>query len=245
MSCTRFCLAVLLVVEWGGIARAETLGDSTVTNYGIVDLWPSNLAIDEFRPYQNASAVAETVTVTTFQFAVGSNRSRVTPFVVWFRDLNENGDFTDDNIFTVMKIGTTRVSGIDYNATGVFRFEFDEDGPATFLLEPGETIGAGFIDANPNGTGGQAGSVIPFQQPAVPTGTHWYSGSISNTHPSPPSPLGESLSFGGPPNGYDRRNYEFNIEISAEPIPEPSTLALLAVGAFGLLAYAWRKRNWA
>ena len=30
---------------------------------------------------------------------------------------------------------------------------------------------------------------------------------------------------------------------SAAPIPEPSTLVLLASGLIGLLAYAWRKRK--
>ena len=33
------------------------------------------------------------------------------------------------------------------------------------------------------------------------------------------------------------------LTIDYEAIPEPSTLALLAMGAFGLLAYGWRRRN--
>ena len=32
-------------------------------------------------------------------------------------------------------------------------------------------------------------------------------------------------------------------DLSFVPIPEPSTLALLAMGALGLLAYGWRRRN--
>ena len=31
--------------------------------------------------------------------------------------------------------------------------------------------------------------------------------------------------------------------LSADPLPEPSTLTLLGIGAAGLLAYAWRRRR--
>ncbi|NLF08525.1 MAG: PEP-CTERM sorting domain-containing protein [Pirellulaceae bacterium] len=34
-----------------------------------------------------------------------------------------------------------------------------------------------------------------------------------------------------------------NISVTAHGVPEPSTIALLATGLIGLLAYAWRKRN--
>jgi autotransporter-associated beta strand protein len=36
-----------------------------------------------------------------------------------------------------------------------------------------------------------------------------------------------------------------NVSRSPVPIPEPSTLALLAIGAVALLAYGWRRRKWA
>ncbi len=32
-------------------------------------------------------------------------------------------------------------------------------------------------------------------------------------------------------------------DVTLEPVPEPSTIALLGMGALGLLAYAWRKRR--
>ena len=34
------------------------------------------------------------------------------------------------------------------------------------------------------------------------------------------------------------------VTLIANPTPEPSTFVLLALGAFGLLAYAWSKRKW-
>ncbi len=48
----------------------------------------------------------------------------------------------------------------------------------------------------------------------------------------------------GNSTGTNHPAYSFdNVTISAAPIPEPSTLVLLATGLFGLLAYAWRKRR--
>jgi hypothetical protein len=39
-------------------------------------------------------------------------------------------------------------------------------------------------------------------------------------------------------------NTAFFDKVSLTPVPEPSTFALLGVGAFGLATYAWRKRKW-
>ena len=43
---------------------------------------------------------------------------------------------------------------------------------------------------------------------------------------------------------YRIRVNKYSPPLLIHPIPEPSTLALLTMGAIGLLAYAWRKRRW-
>ena len=49
------------------------------------------------------------------------------------------------------------------------------------------------------------------------------------------------VSFSGKYESTYNRGTEFDTTFSSVPIPEPSTLALLACGFIGLLAYAWRK----
>jgi hypothetical protein len=61
-----------------------------------------------------------------------------------------------------------------------------------------------------------------------------------------------SLSFSGTmssTNGYGyidlygSPRYYDNVLVRVDPVPEPSTMALLVTGVVGLLAYAWRKRK--
>jgi hypothetical protein len=49
--------------------------------------------------------------------------------------------------------------------------------------------------------------------------------------------------FGIQPQGGGGDVYPSSVVINGAPTPEPSTLALLGSGLFGLLAYAWRKRK--
>lgn len=54
------------------------------------------------------------------------------------------------------------------------------------------------------------------------------------------------ITFGGGPNdkiGYTYDSGTTEVTSFMVPIPEPSTLALLACGLFGLLAYTWRKQR--
>jgi hypothetical protein len=43
-------------------------------------------------------------------------------------------------------------------------------------------------------------------------------------------------------DGYSRSWYD-GLSFAAQEVPEPSTISLVVIGLFGLLAYAWRKRK--
>lgn len=185
---------------------------------GVVDGWRSNLIIDEGRSYLNESGGSQVIRPTIFRCRIGNVRARVTPFIVRLNDVNMDGNFFDDNDFTIMAIGTTRVAGTDYTAQGRSSFVFDEN-DGTFELAAGERIAAAYIDADPDGTNGGDGSVIPFGG-AVPAGEMWYNGQSAEPHPSPPAPLevGGAMS-GAPAANVDNRNYLFQalFEIGAGP----------------------------
>ncbi len=72
----------------------------------------------------------------------------MTPFVV-----KVNGD----NNFTVLAIGTPRLNYV----TGSNNVSFS-DGPSKITILPNQTIAVGFIDANPNGSGGSQPGIIDW-----------------------------------------------------------------------------------
>ncbi|MGI9239918.1 MAG: hypothetical protein ACR2RV_03905, partial [Verrucomicrobiales bacterium] len=186
------------------------MGTEEVTEAGPVDGWASNLVIDEGRSYLNETGGDLVIRPARFRCNIGNVRSRVTPFIVRLNDLNMDGNFFDDNDFTVMAIGTTRVSGEDYTLPGLGSFVFDEAN-AEFTLADGELIAAAFIDANADGSMGDEGSVINYTGGITP-GEMWYNGESGAPHPAPPTPLAIGSSLSGPPAAdVENRSYAFQI----------------------------------
>ena len=128
------------------------------------DGWNSNLVINETDTYTNTTDEPQTLTVTDFTFYADRRADPVTPFLV--RVLG-------DDDFTVLAVGTTRTQA-DY-APGENVLPFVADGTADITLQPGETIASGFLDAADNGSGGGAGSVIPYDDQGA-ADEIWYSG---------------------------------------------------------------------
>jgi hypothetical protein len=186
---------------------------------GTADTWTSNMVINKSDLFTNRSDTSLYVQVYEFSFFAQDSADPVTPFVV-----RVNGE--DD--FTVLTVGDTRTH-LEY-VTGENRFSFREGMDTTLLLEPGETIAPGFLDAYPDGTGGGQGPVIPYDE-LEPVDNVWYSGSpvwyqsgwvIENEAPH----------YDTPPRTYYLRNYHFNIGfiladtlLTSTPLPETRELS--------------------
>lgn len=224
---------------------AVTLGNDAWRGGGH-DSWRNNLIIDLNNTYTNSSGDGELLRVDSFEFLAGTDQlghdnqmRHVTPFLV--KVTNSPANSLDD--FLVVAVGKTRSGkqywGPDWTRTGTFLAPFDDTEP-TFELADGETIAAGFLDADPDGQNNNGGVVS-----AVGGGSTWYTastgdGSISGTVAvgSPPTEAFHELHH---VNALFDRTYAFNIGLSV--VPEPSTLILLAMGAVGLVGYVWRRRQ--
>jgi len=211
---SRFALAAFTSLS---LASAEIIGIGNDPNglTGGVDGWSAILVVDEQAAYTNTSGINQTVTPVGFDLQIGSNRGRVTPFLV-----KVNGN----NNFTVLAIGTTRVSGIDYNSTGVFEFDFGSN-PASFSLAPGEKIAPGMTNANPDGSG-NAGSVIPYRN-----GGHevWFTGG-PNSGNTGTITTGQAPTTGS--NTLDlARTYNFSIDADIAPESQAPPTDIIYTGS--------------
>lgn len=181
-----------------------TIGNSTIAQNTIVDGWVSNLVINETDVYTNTTAQDELLTITTFDFAAGSNTAPITPFIV---------RVDGDNQFEVLAIGQTQTV---YN---VGRNSVDFSNSATTIqVSPGMTIAVGFLDANADGSNSN-GAAIEYR-----TGSDeiWYSGGplisdsasvFTNLAPNAGTNVITSL----------LRDYLFNVSFSISSVPPSPT----------------------
>lgn len=213
---------LLLAILSSSIANASViLGNSSFG--GGVDGWASIMVIDENAGYTNTTSGAQLFDVTSFDFRVGANRGRVTPFIVLINDAAAND-------FKLLAIGDTRSSGVDYTSTGDYSFSFSA-ALQTISLNVGDWIAPGFLDADASGF--SSGSVIPFAggDSAFLTGhsSNAGSGDLSNGAGGSPA-FGNSTFASGL-----GRTYSFNIGLTeATAVTEPSVLALFATGIIGI-----------
>ncbi len=112
------------------------------------DIWRSNMVIQQQATFTNTQNSPVTLQLDRFTFQTTSTGDPLTPFIV---RVNAAGSFT------VIAIGNTR--GGYFSGANDLAFS---DTPLTLTLQPGESIAPGFLDANPNGSGGSSAETIAW-----------------------------------------------------------------------------------
>lgn len=108
--------------------------------------------INKSDAYTNNSGKTEQICLVNFDFYARRKGNPVTPFIA-----KVNGT----NNFTILSVGQSRTAS-EYKV-GNNSFAFSNHSDDVLMLAPGETIVTGFLDAFPDGTGGENQSVIPAQ----------------------------------------------------------------------------------
>ena len=125
------------------------------------DAWKSNMVIQKNAIYTNTESNPVTLQLDRFSFHAQLAGDPLTPFIVKIN--------APDN-FTVVAIGNTR-SGYTAGANNMLF----SDSPANVTLLPGESIAPGFLDANPDGSGGSGGEVIAWTEGGTSV---WHGGGL-------------------------------------------------------------------
>ena len=143
------------------------LGTSTVPAGAVgSDPWHANIVIQKNAAFTNNETSPVTLLLDRFSFhAKTAAGDPLTPFIV---RVNSPGNYT------VVAIGTTRHN----YAAGPNEKAFANT-PAVITLLPGETIAPGFLDANPNGSGGTGAEVISWTDGGAAV---WHGGGTSDNH---------------------------------------------------------------
>jgi uncharacterized repeat protein (TIGR03806 family) len=156
--------------------------------------WRSNLVVQKNAIYTNTQASPVSVRLDRFSFFAQLSGEPVTPFVV---------RMNSPESFTVAAIGTTRTG----YSTGANNLPFS-DSPLSITLQPGESIAPGFIDANPDGSGGSGAEVIARTDDGVSV---WHGGGPLDSDAG-------SLTVGSPPvpgtNLVTNRTRDYHFAIS-------------------------------
>ena len=127
------------------------------------DPWRANIVIQKDSTFTNHETSPVTLLLDRFSFHAKLAGDPLTPFIV---RVGSTGNFT------VAAIGTTRNG---YPA-GSNSMAFS-DSPLSITLQPGETIAPGFIDANPNGSGGSGAEVVSW---TAGTRSVWHGGGTAD-----------------------------------------------------------------
>jgi uncharacterized repeat protein (TIGR03806 family) len=130
-----------------------------------LDTWRSNLVINEDDTFTNTTAGTLRLLLDRFTFQAGRSGDPVTPFVV-----RVNGN----NNFTVLAVGTPRTSYLVGDNDLPFA-----DSAASVLVAPGQKIAVGFLDANPNGSGGTQPGIVTYQSGGAQI---WHTGGTGDNH---------------------------------------------------------------
>jgi hypothetical protein len=173
-----FAISYLIVERQLGNGPVPAPGSS-------VDGVISNLVINESDSFTNTTAEPMTVSVDRFRFHAAGNADPITPFLV---------RVNADNDFTVIAIGATR-SGYVLGANDL---PF-ANSLVRVILAPGEKVAPGFLDANPDGSGGTGPGVVSYN----------YYGSDEIYYSYDITPVGSSIALGQAPvfKGYQHSNF--------------------------------------
>ncbi|MEX0273185.1 MAG: PQQ-dependent sugar dehydrogenase, partial [Flavobacteriaceae bacterium] len=212
--------AVQLIHNWitsleadcGAQTESGVLGNAPVADASFVDAHSPIMMVNRTDGYENTGNGTLKICVGNFEFFAKRLGNPVTPILAKVKGEND---------FQVVAIGETRTPN-DY-VVGSNSFNFSDAFNTTIVLAPGEKLVPGFMDANPDGSGGEQGKgVIPA---VVGTGQDdiWTTYN-TGTHPS--------VRLGLPPiqglgvRNHLSRSYQFAIDFTIADVQERTNLAL-------------------
>ncbi|WP_282123829.1 PQQ-dependent sugar dehydrogenase, partial [Algibacter mikhailovii] len=198
--------------------NSALLGFNNLGNGDFLDVHSPHININRTGSYTNNAQEAVSICLEEFNFFASRIGNPVTPFIA---------KVNSENDFTVISIGQTRNSS-EY-ISGLNTFNYSDHSNDAVVLQPGETVAPGFIDAYPDGSNSTPGNSLI---PAITTGFTddvWQSyqlNATSNPH----------LKMGFIPQGntieqHLNRSYQFNIGIKVSAI-EGEVIPVTAVTLF-------------